>query len=175
MQNGLIHYYYGNGKGKTTAAFGLAARALGAGMQVVVVQFLKSGASGEVAFFEGRTDMTLFGGKAGTRFAFQMSEEEKAETRRIHEENLQKAWDLAESGACDLLILDEVSDAVRLGLLAGARLFALLRQKPAGLEVAMTGHEPLPEFLEIADYVTQMRKEKHPYDRGVSGRRGIEF
>ncbi len=173
-KKGLIHYYYGYGKGKTTAAFGLAARALGRGMRVVAVQFLKSEPSGEVDFFANIEGMTILRGKAGGKFAFQMNEEEKRQTLAIHAGHFDEALKAVAAGQCDLLILDEVSDAIKLGLMGEEKLFDFLRNKPDTLEVVMTGHDAIPDFIALADYATEMRKEKHPYDRGIAARTGIE-
>ena len=112
MDKGLVHLYYGEGKGKTTAAMGLALRALGQGMRVVVVQFLKSGTSGELEPLR-RLGVAVHSGKAGAKFTFQMTEEEKAETAAMHDRMLREA--LTEE--CDLLILDELCAARQTGLL----------------------------------------------------------
>ena len=111
MKQGLVHLYCGEGKGKTTAAMGLALRALGHGEAVVIVQFLKGGETGELAGLR-KLGAVILRGKAGQKFAFQMNEAEKAETRALQTENLQKALALP----CDLLILDEACAACRLGL-----------------------------------------------------------
>ena len=106
MKQGLVHLYCGEGKGKTTAAMGLALRALGHGEAVVIVQFLKGGETGELAGLR-KLGAVILRGKAGQKFAFQMNEAEKAETRALQTENLQKALALP----CDLLILDEACAA----------------------------------------------------------------
>lgn len=170
----MIHYYYGDGKGKTTAAMGLAVRALGRGKRVCIVQFLKDGPSGEISFLEGVPGVTICRGKAGRGFTFQMTDEEKAETARIHNANLRQGCDAASNGACGVLILDEVGDALSLGLLDGQALLRFLDTPALSCEVVMTGHAPLSDLMERSDYVTQMQKHKHPYDRGVAARVGIE-
>jgi cob(I)alamin adenosyltransferase len=153
----MIHYYFGSGKGKTTAALGLMARALGTGRKAVLVQFLKEKPSGEVTFFGNMESVTILRG------------------RENHDGNLRQAINLVRNGQCNLLVLDEVADAVKKNLIDGTLLLDFLRGKPDGLEVVMTGHEPLPVLLELADYVTEMKKHKHPYDRGIKAREGIEF
>lgn len=173
-RRGLVHYYYGYGKGKTTAAFGLAARALGRGLRVFAVQFLKSDPSGEADFFAEVGGITVLRGMAGVKFAFQMSEEERRETLAIHTANFRRAVAEAREGRCDMLILDEVSDACKLELFSQDELLDFLKNRPKSLEVVMTGHDPLPSLLAAADYATEMRKEKHPFDGGVSARDGIE-
>lgn len=172
---GLIHYYYGDGKGKTTAALGQLLRHLGYSRQILVVQFLKNRASGEVSFLRQQPQVRLWRGKVGSGLPSRLSEDDRQATREMQNGFLQEAIAAVAAGNCSLLVLDEVSDAYRLDLLDPALLFGFLRHKPAGLEIVMTGHKPLPEFIEIADYVTEMRKEKHPFERGIGAREGIEY
>ena len=172
---GLTHIYYGNGKGKTTAALGLALRAAGCGRRVVFVQFLKDWNCGELPSLE-RLGITVLRGQApGGVFAHEMTDEQKAETTAIHNANLKQALKLQEQGECDLLVLDEALDAHSLGLLDSALFEGLLTDKPAELELVITGHKPDQRHLEFADYVTEMVKRRHPYDKGVNARRGVEF
>jgi cob(I)alamin adenosyltransferase len=173
---GLTHVYYGMGKGKTSAALGLALRASGSGMKVVIVQFLKDTASGELAQLRLLPNVTVLRGKDPAKvFSFEMDDAERAVTRRIHDENLAKAITLVREGDCDVLILDEALDALELGLLDPGAFSELLCGKPPSLELVITGHSPIDWVMQAADYVTQMTKIKHPYDSGVMGRRGVEF
>ena len=173
---GLTHIYYGDGKGKTTAALGLALRAAGCGKAVVIVQFLKDWNCGELSSLALLPNVTIFRGKAsGGVFVRDMSEEQKAETKNIHDDNLRKALELQKNGLCDLLILDEAIDAYKLGVLDAGLFESLLDEKPDALELVVTGHDADARLLEWADYVTEMVKRKHPYDLGVAARRGIEF
>ena len=114
---GLLHLYYGDGKGKTTAAMGLALRALGSGKRVVIVQFLKGGQSGEIPLLE-QLGATVYRGKAGQKFVFQMNEAEKAATRALQNKNLAVA--LAQP--CDMLVLDEAGSAWELDMVDKALL-----------------------------------------------------
>jgi cob(I)alamin adenosyltransferase len=164
------------GKGKTSAALGLALRASGSGMKVAVVQFLKDTASGELAQLRLLPNVTVLRGKDPSKmFSFEMDDSERAATKRIHDENLASALSLVREGNCDVLILDEALDALELGLLDAAAVSELLRNKPPALELVITGHSPIDWVTQSADYVTQMTKIKHPYDNGITGRRGIEF
>jgi len=173
---GLTHIYYGDGKGKTTAALGLAARASGCGKSVVIVQFLKDWKCGELESLALLPKVTVFRGKSsGGVFLRDMSNEDKAATKAIHDENFIKALELQKNGQCDLLVLDEAIDAYRLGVLDPKLFEGLVANKPATLELVITGHNPDARLLELADYVTEMVKHKHPFDIGVSARRGIEF
>lgn len=175
MTNGLTHVYYGYGKGKTTAALGLALRAAGVGKKVVIVQFLKDSNTGELKSLGLLPDVTVLRGTAAKVFARDMDAVQLEETKIIQNGNLQKALDIVKAGACDLLILDEALDAYQLGLLDEQLFLDLVNHKPQSLELVITGHKPDTQIMEKADYVTEMRKVKHPYDKGVPARRGVEF
>ena len=172
MEQGLTHIYYGDGKGKTTAAFGLALRCAGWNGRAVIAQFLKAGESGEVAAAR-RLGIPVLRGKSLGKFTFQMDQAELALTAGECLALLGRAG--AEAAEADLLVLDEVIDALDAGLLPEGALCALLDSRPAGLEVVLTGHS-LPPCLEArADYITRFAKEQHPYDQGIPARRGIEY
>jgi len=173
---GLIHIYFGDGKGKTTAALGLAIRAAGCGQKVVVVQFLKDWKSGELKSLALLPNITVLRGKVpGGTFVFEMNDEQKAETKTIQDDNLKKALEMQKNGQCDLLVLDEALDAYSLGVLDAGLFEGLLDNKPEKLEIVITGHSVDANMMERADYLTEMAKRKHPYDLGVTARRGIEF
>ena len=173
-QQGLVQIYYGDGKGKTTAAFGLAFRCAGWGRRVVIAQFLKSGASGEVMAAERFPELTVMRTKEINKFTFQMNEEEKAATARNCQDLFRQATALAVEQQARLLVMDEVIDASR-GFLPMDELCAFLDNRPEGLEVVMTGHSLPQELADRADYITHVQKEKHPYDKGVMARKEIEF
>lgn len=175
MSLGLLHIYTGEGKGKTTTAAGLAARAAGHGIPVVFLQFLKGGPSGEIESFARLPGITVLRGKAGQKFVSAMSPEERRETRALQDANLRRAAALARAGRCGLLVLDEVMAALRYGLVDEGLLRELLADPPAGVELVLTGRDAPGWLLEQADYVTEMRKIRHPYDRGITAREGIEY
>ena len=170
----MIHVYYGDGKGKTTAALGLLIRACGCGHKCVMVQFLKDWKSGELTTLCGLENVTVLRGKAdGPSFSIDMTEEQRDATRTIHNENLREAIALAAGGG--LLVLDELMDAVQLDLVDAQLVRELLNAPPDGLEIAITGHGAVEWILDAADYVTEMVKRRHPYDKGIAARRGVEF
>lgn len=171
---GLVHLYYGDGKGKTTAALGLALRCAGWGGRVVIAQFLKGGSSGEVRALEHCPGITLLRNKPTAHFTFQMDEAEKAETAAACLALFRRSAALARQENARLLILDEVLDALH-GFLPADALIAFLDARPPELEVVLTGHDLPPELAARAHYITCMRKEKHPYDAGIAGRKEIEF
>lgn len=169
-KQGLVHLYWGDGKGKTTAAMGLALRYLGAGKKVVVVQFLKGRPSGEIPVLCS-LGAEIFRGKAGEKFTFQMSEEELVQTRRLQTEQLRAALERS----CDLLVLDEACAAWNTGTVDQKLLQAAVLERPVGREVVLTGRNPPEWMLDAADYSTEMRCCRHPYERGVPAREGAEF
>lgn len=171
MSTGLIHLYCGDGKGKTTAAMGLALRAAGRGLRVVVVQFLKGGDSGELNILRSLPNVTVLSGKGSTKFSFQMSDEEKLAARALHKAHLRKALSLP----FDLLVLDEAAPAHATGLLDTALLEEAVYHRPPHTELVLTGRNPAAFLLEAADYITEMNCRKHPFERGVAAREGIEF
>lgn len=167
---GLLHLYYGDGKGKTTAAMGLALRALGSGKKVVVLQFLKGSKSGEVPLLE-QLGAKIYRGKAGQKFVFQMNEEEKAATRQLQNANLAAAA----ADEADLLILDEAGSAWELDMVDKALLQKAVLARPAGQECVLTAHAAPQWMLDAADYVTEMKCRRHPYQKGIAARQGIEY
>ncbi len=175
---GLIHVYHGDGKGKTTAAIGLAVRAAGTGIPVVAVRFIKTDRSGELVSLERLPGVHVIPTEKNFKFTIFMSDEEKGEARvlctRMMESAFAKALELAAEGSV-LLVMDEILDAVNCCFVAKSRLIELLKGRLDGLEVVMTGRNPATELLDLADYITEMKKVKHPYDQGVRARKGIEF
>ncbi len=241
--NGLVHIYCGDGKGKTTAALGLALRAAGNGIPVVIARFLKNDGSGEVGILENVPGVYLFHCERQFGFTWTMSEEQKAEAGEYFTGLFERAWEMGcktaredvegagkadgcmagenwgsdsvsdgssrrDTGVCDtgasisespvsgapvsgspasapltsppceiraLLVLDEIMAAVNSGFVANERLLAALDHRPDGLEVVLTGRGPSEELLSRADYVTEMRAVKHPYEKGVGARKGVEY
>jgi len=170
MDKGLIHLYWGEGKGKTTAAMGLALRALGHGCRVTVVQFLKDGTSGELEPLR-RLGAAIYSGGGCGKFAAQRTPEEREDTARQNTEYLRKAME----APCDLLVLDEACAAWRLDMVDRELLKGALLERPEGREVVLTGREPAPWMLEAAHYSTEMKCRRHPYQEGITAREGVEF
>ena len=169
-RTGLLHLYYGDGKGKTTAAMGLALRALGSGKKVVVLQFLKGGQSGEIPLLE-QLGAKIYRGKAGQKFVFQMNEAEKAATRDLQNRNLAAAM----TEDADLLVLDEAGSAWELDMVDKALLQKAVLARPAAQECVLTAHAAPRWMLDAADYVTEMKCCRHPYQKGIAARKGIEY
>ena len=168
---GYVQLYTGDGKGKTTAAIGLAVRAAGAGLRVFFGQFMKSGHYNEIASLQKlapQIDVRQFGheefvtGKPSLRDI------------TMAREGLDAAREATTGGAYDLVILDEALVANFFHLFEAEELLELIAQKPEAVELVLTGRRADPRLIEAADLVTEMRLVKHYYDQGVSARNGIE-
>ncbi len=169
MKKGYVQVYTGNGKGKSTAAFGLALRAVGAGYRVLIVQFLKGQEYSEHASFKKLgIDFHLYG-----RPEFIVGEPSD-EDRRLCREGLERVR-RAYSEGYDVVILDEACVAVHLGAMELDDLMRVVDEKPEGVELVITGRYAPEALLERADLVTEMREVKHYYSKGVLARRGIEM
>lgn len=169
---GRIHIYAGNGKGKTTAAVGLAVRARGAGKRVIFFQFMKGRPSAEIPMLEA-LGIETFRDADKTKFVFQMNDTEKSEYRASQNSLFRQA--VEKSTDCDLLVVDELTSAVSSGMLAENEVLTFLDNKPHKLEVAVTGRDPSEELLRRAEYVSVIQCVRHPYENGVTAREGIEF
>lgn len=165
----MLHLYWGNGKGKTTAAMGLALRALGHRQRVVIVQFLKDGTSGEIAPL--RAAGAAVYACPNAKFTWLMDEADKAAAREASARALGQA--LAEP--FDLLVLDEACAALKSGILDETLLRRAVAFAKNGREVVLTGRDPAPWLQEAADYSTEMRAHRHPYADGVAAREGVEY
>lgn len=163
----MLHLYFGSGKGKTTAAAGLALRALGHGKKVVVVQFLKDGTSGEIEPLR-RLGAAVFA-CPNAKFTWLMTPQEKAAALAHNTQTLETALQMP----CDLLILDEACAALRAGLLPEALLQKAVLNAP--YEVVLTGRDPADWMLQSADYITEFTARRHPYEKGIPAREGIEY
>lgn len=171
---GLVQVYTGDGKGKTTAALGLALRAAGRGMRVLIVQFMKPPESTGEHFA-----LKKLGGRIEVRAVGQPkwlgADRFDPEDAELAGKGLAEAREAMLSGDVDLLVLDEVNVAVHFHLLRVEDVLALLRDRPENVEVVLTGRRAAPELIEAADLVTEMRPIKHPFDQGMEAREGIEF
>lgn len=171
--SGLIHIYCGDGKGKTTAAIGLAIRAAGAGRKVVFAQFFKDGSSSEIGILKTVENIRTVHCNTVRGFWRRMDDSQKAQAGKDYTAFLAEVILLAKDA--DLLVMDEIISACNHATVAESVVSDFLRNKPKGLEVVLTGRNPSKSLLELADYVSEIRKIKHPYDCGVAAREGIEF
>ncbi len=174
MEQGYVQVYTGNGKGKTTAAVGLAVRAAGAGYRVFFGQFLKDrpccAASALADRFE-EIEVRQFGSGKGLL----LGRKEEADDRACAQEGFSRCEEAVRSGRYDLVVLDEINPAVSLGLVSQEQLLALLAARPASVEMVLTGRGACGPVLQAADLVTEMTERKHYFQKGVPARRGVEL
>ncbi len=171
MTRGYVHVYTGNGKGKTTAAIGLAIRAAGAGMCVYIAQFVKGMHYSELDSLKRYADLITI--RQYGRDCF-IQQEPAEEDVRAACKGLQEVKGVLASGEYGMVILDEANIATRYNLFSADELIELIRSKPESVEVVITGRNADPKVIAVADLVTEMKEIKHYYHRGVEARRGIE-
>lgn len=168
MKKNMIHLYCGDGKGKTSAAAGLLIRARGWDIPCAAVQFLKGSPSGEVKSLE-KLGVAVFRCREGLKFLWDMTEQEKLALKAQQTEMLEKALALRP----EMLMLDELCDAYSSNTADRTLVDELLKVPPC--ELVITGHTPDEIFFQQADYITEMKKLAHPFDKGAAARRGVEF
>lgn len=175
-RNGLVHIYTGEGKGKTTAAVGLGVRACGSGMKVLLVQFLKSRNTGELnSIRKLGPDFTVSRGFNCTKFVWDMSETELTDARKEAAGIFHQVKKVVERGDYDVIILDEILGLLSIGFIPEADVLELIHKKAKGIELILTGRGATEQLMEAADYVSCINAIKHPYEKGVPARKGIEF
>lgn len=171
----MKHLYFGDGKGKTTAAVGIAVRAAGSNLKVLFVQFLKTEFSGERHVLSHTENVTLTLCPADLKFTFQMNEKEKAQAAKIFKGIFDHSVTLALTEKYDMVVFDEIIDAINAEMLTESEVVEFITNAPSSMEIIMTGHNPSQKMIDLCDYVTEFKKIKHPYDRGITGRIGVEF
>ncbi len=170
---GYVQVYTGNGKGKTTASLGLALRAAGHGLKTVIIQFMKGWIDyGELRGVEMLAPHVEIH-QAG-RDTFVNRKDPDPEDVRLAREGWELARATIEGRHADIVVLDEINCAVDFGLLPVGEVLEVLRRRPEGMEIVLTGRGAPPEFLDLADLVTEMREVKHYYAKGVDARVGVE-
>ena len=171
LKKGYIHCYTGNGKGKTTAAFGLALRAAGAGLSIFIAQFAKGRETSEVKFLSrisGQVTLRQFG--TGT-----FIRKPSAKDRLLAEQGLAAVEAAIVSGRYDLVVLDEICGVCHAGIASAEKVAGIITAKPAHVEIVVTGRKAPKKLLQIADLITEMKEIKHYYKSGVKARKGIEY
>lgn len=175
MTLGLIHIYCGDGKGKTTAATGLAVRHAGCGGKVLLARFLKNNHSGELEILKRISEIEIMNPLKAFHFYSTLSEEEKAEMKDVYITFWQTITQAITGGHYTMLVMDEFMAAYNYGIIDRQDALNFLKNKPESLEVVLTGREPADELVALASYVSEIRKIKHPFDQGTNARKGIEF
>ena len=167
----MLQIYCGDGKGKTTASLGLGVRMAGAGMKVAFVQFMKGGETAELETLKLVPNIDVMRCDRNYGFFSTLSETDKKDMTIYHNGLLEKAF----SGKYDAVILDEFNCAFKLGLLDKERALKLIMENADKTETVLTGRDPDTLFLEKADYISEIKCIRHPYDTGVQARKGIEY
>ena len=174
MEKGLIQVYTGNGKGKTTAALGLAFRAVGHGLKVLVIQFMKGNIHyGEFVFHKKLSPYLTI--KQMGRETFVSKTNPDPVDIKLVQDGFAVAKKAIVGKEYDIIILDEINVAIDYGLIPITDLLHVLDTKPTGVELILTGRDARPEVMDRADLVTEMVERKHYFKSGISARRGIEI
>ena len=170
----MLQIYCGKGKGKTTAAVGLAVRAAGAGLKTAFFQFLKDGTSSEISILRTLDNVTVHCCEECRTFVSRLSDEEISSVTEKHNANLRLAYEMISCGKADILILDEFIGAYNKKLLDTELALRLIALKDS-CEIVLTGREPDEKLLAAADYISEIAPVRHPFDKGISARKGIEY
>jgi len=171
LNTGFVQIYTGDGKGKTTAALGLALRAAGAGVNVYIQQFIKSAAYNELRSIRKIKNITI---EQCGRGCFIKRKPKRIDVT-LAEQGFRKASRHIMSGRYGLIILDEVNCALKAGLLKAEDVTKIIRTKPEDVELVLTGRYCPASVMKHADLITEMKKIRHPYDKGIPARKAIEY
>ena len=176
MEKGLVKIYFGEGKGKSTSSMGRALVCAGEEKEVFVIQFLKGKMTGSLDYLKRlEPEIKVFRFEREEAFYEDLSDEEKQEEKV----NILNGYNFAKKvlsiGECDVLILDEILASCNYGMVRETSVVEFLKNRPEKLEVVLTGRNPSETFLELADYVSEIHMRRHPYEKGIPARRGIEF
>lgn len=172
LKKGFVHVYTGNGKGKTTAAIGLGVRATGTGLRVIMIQFMKGRRYSELDALQNLKNFTVvqFG-----RDEFVSKEKPAQIDIDLAQQGLAYAKEIIEKNSYDLVILDEINVAVEYQLVSLKDILQLVKRKPEKLELVFTGRYAPPELVKEADVVSEILEIKHPYQQGITSRKGIDW
>lgn len=170
----MIHLYTGDGKGKTSAAVGMCVRAAGHGRQICFAQFMKGNDTGEISVLKRLPEVTVLRSPVSFGFFNSLTAKEKEELTRIHNRILETLLELLKDGTDRLIVLDEVTYPVKFGLLDPALLSRLLSYGQR-TELVLTGRDPADFLVSCADYLTEMKCLRHPCQKGVPAREGVEY
>lgn len=171
----MIHIYCGDGKGKTTAATGLAVRAAGNEMKVLFTRFLKNEDSSELKILDEIPNIHVLHLCKAYGFYHTLTEEKKLELLRTYRDLWRHIVEEIDQGTYQVLIMDELIAAYNYEIIDQEQVRNFLEHKPEDLEIIMTGRNPAKELLELSDYVSEIKKIKHPFDKKISARKGIEY
>ncbi|AOY76345.1 cob(I)yrinic acid a,c-diamide adenosyltransferase [Clostridium formicaceticum] len=175
LEKGLIHIYTGNGKGKTTAAIGQGVRTAGGGFKVLMVQFLKGDDTGELHSIKKLSpNFELIRFAATNKFYFRLTEEEKVEVKKSVLQGLEMIKRCLKAESYNLIIMDEIMAVIYNNVIDLEEVREILLSKPHYIEMILTGRKAPEPLIDLADYVTEMTMMKHPFEKGIGARKGIE-
>ncbi|MGL5435220.1 MAG: cob(I)yrinic acid a,c-diamide adenosyltransferase [Lachnospiraceae bacterium] len=172
---GCVHIYCGDGKGKTSAALGLAVRAAGRGRRILLGRFLKNNDSGELNILKTLPGITVYPCEQSFGFVFRMNEKQKAEAALYFNQYFTGIIQKAITEAYDIVILDEIMAACNHQIVDETAVLEFLSARPEHMEVVMTGRQPSAQLLKGADYISEIKMIRHPYEEGLAAREGIEY
>jgi len=173
FKTGLVQIFAGDGRGKTSAAIGTAIRAAGYGMKVFVVFFMK--ARQELGEYKVLTDLPNVDWEAYGRPSFLKLSEAGPEDKELGSKALKTAGEAVMSGNYDMVVLDEVNNATTFDIVDMEAVKRLVKEKPPQVELILTGRFGSPELYKLANMITELKSIKHPYDKGINARKGIDF
>ncbi len=173
---GLVHIYTGDGKGKTTAALGLCIRASGSDKRILFVQFLKASKTGELKILSQLHNVKVYRPEAKVKgFVWELNENEKLIMCKSIETAYNTIVEELQSGIWDIVVLDEIIGCIKNGFISDEQIIELIRNKPEAVELILTGRNAPERLIELADYVSEIKAVKHPYQSGIPARKGVEF
>lgn len=175
MEKGLIHIYHGDGKGKTTAAVGLAVRAAGAGMHVAFIQLMKDATSAELKVLKKIDQIEVYTIKNTYGFTWNMSDDNRIQLRMQNDRAVKAMIKAAKEEVYQMIVVDEMMSAYQGGFVDKTSVLELMQLCKGTTELVFTGRNPAKELLNRADYITEMKNKRHPYEKGVTARVGIEL
>ena len=173
-ETGKIQLYIGNGKGKTTAALGLAFRAMGCGKKTLILQFMKNGCFNELKACAGCDDKIAIE-QYGLKEFYLPAKSNYIEHRAVAKKGIDRAFSVISNNECDLLVLDEIVNALFFNLITFEEIESIIRNKPSDMDMVLTGREAPEPLIELCDLVTEMKEIKHYFSAGEEPREGIEF
>lgn len=174
-KKGLVHIYTGDGKGKTTACAGLALRMAGSGKKVLYSFMQKGFKSSEVKMLEKMENIDVLQVCTIRKFSHFLNEDEKKKYAGQHREGIRKIIDMASKGTYDMVVVDEAMGAVNEKALETGDIMELIQKKAPGCEIVLSGRNAPEKLIGLADYVSEIKAVKHPYEKGIKARKGIEY
>lgn len=175
LKKGLVQIYTGDGKGKTTAAIGQGIRSAGYGLNVVMVQFLKGGYTGELSTIDKINNFNIFRFEKERDFVWNLSKPEIEELRKEIRTGYEFIKKIVDEGSYDVLIVDEIMGAHYNKFITTDEIIYLIKNKKESMELVLTGRDVPQEVIDLADLVTEMKMIKHPFEKGIAAREGIEY